>query len=154
MKIKELREYISQLDNLLPVLIKHFQVSDPHRFFGIKITLQQYLTLDILTRKGKCMITELSKILGVALSTMTELADRLVKKHFVRKIKDSKDRRIVWVNLTDKGLKIIQKINEKKQRHILRILEKLSQNNRQTLINILKIVSQATGEAKAEAIKV
>mgnify|MGYP000686894960 CR=1 FL=1 len=142
MKKKELREYISQLDNLLPVLVEHFQISDPRRLFGIKVTLQQYLTLDILSKKGKCMITELSQALGVALSTMTELANRLVKRQFVNKIKDFKDRRIVWVNLTDRGLKIIQEINKKKQRHILSILEKLTQRERQILIDILKRISQ------------
>lgn len=82
-----MREYILQLDNLLPALIKHFQIPDPHRLFGIKVILQQYLALDILTKKGKCMMTELSQALGVALSTMTELANRLVKGDLLRRLK-------------------------------------------------------------------
>ena len=153
MKRKELQEYVFQLDNLLPVLIEHFQISDPHKLFGIKITLQQYLTLDVLAKKGKCMITELSKILGVALSTMTELTGRLVKGRFVEKIRDKRDRRIVRVNLTVKGLEIIQKINLKKQRHIAVILERLVQRDRKTLINILKIVSNAVKEKEVLGVK-
>ncbi|OPX29500.1 MAG: hypothetical protein B1H08_03710 [Candidatus Omnitrophica bacterium 4484_171] len=147
MKTKELQEYIFQLDNLLPVLIEHFQISDPHKLFGIKITLQQYLALNILIKKGRCMVSDLSKSLGVALSTMTELVNRLVKKQFVKKIKDLKDRRIVWINLTRRGLKIIQEINKKKQRHILSILEKLTQRERQILIDILKRISQTVRKA-------
>jgi len=154
MRKKELREYILQLDNLLPVLIKHFQIPDPHRLFGIKVTLQQYLALDILTKKGKCMMTELSQALGVALSTMTELANRLVKRRFVKKIKDSKDHRIVWVNLTRRGLRIIQEINKKKQRHISSILEKLTQHERQILIDILKRISQTVGEAEINRLRI
>ncbi len=154
MRKKELREYILQLDNLLPVLIKHFQIPDPHRLFGIKVTLQQYLALDILTKKGKCMMTELSQALGVALSTMTELANRLVKRRFVKKIKDSKDHRIVWVNLTRRGLRIIQEINKKKQRHISSILEKLTQHERQILIDILKRISQTVGEAEINSLRI
>ena len=150
MKIKELREYIFQLDDLLPVLIKHFHISDPHKLYGIKISLKQYLALDILAQKGKCMVSELSKNLGVALSTMTELTDRLVKKRFAKRIKDIKDNRIVWVNLTGKGLEIIQKINEKKQKHILSILEKLGEDERQTLINVLKVVSQAVKKVEID----
>ncbi|MCD6093615.1 MAG: MarR family transcriptional regulator [Candidatus Omnitrophica bacterium] len=154
MRKRELREYILQLDNLLPVLIKHFHIPDPHRLFGIKVTLQQYLTLDILTKKGKCMMTELSQALGVALSTMTELANRLVKRRFVKKIKDSKDHRIVWVDLTRRGLRIIQEINKKKQRHISSILEKLTQHERQILIDILKRISQTVGEAEINSLRI
>jgi len=154
MKKKELCEYISRLDSLLPVLIEHFQISDPHRLFGIKITLQQYLTLNILTKKSRCMITELSQALGVALSTMTELANRLVKRQFIKKIKDSKDRRIVWVNLTKKGVKIIQEINRKKQKHILTVLERLTERERQLLIDILERISQVAKRIEAEGVKI
>ncbi|MBT9138417.1 MAG: hypothetical protein DDT31_00977 [Syntrophomonadaceae bacterium] len=153
MKTKKMREYISQLDNLLPVLIKHLQISDPNKLFGINITLRQYLALDILVGKGKCMITELSRSLGVALNTMTELVNRLVKKRFVEKSSDMKDRRIVWVSLTGEGLKIIQRINERKQEHISAILERVSQRDRQILIDILKIVSQVMRKVEMDSLK-
>ncbi len=146
MKKEEVKGYISQLDDLLPVLIKHFQISNPYKLFGVKITLQQYLTLDALARRGKCMVSELSKTMNVALSTMTELINRLVKRDFIRKIRDIKDNRIIWINLTNKGLEIFRSMTKKKQKHISGILEKLAYNERKTLIDILKTVSQAANE--------
>jgi len=154
MKARELREYISRLDNLLPVLIEHFQISDPHRLFGVKITFQQYLALNILIKKGRYMVSDLSKSLGVALSTMTELVNRLVKKQFVKKIKDYKDRRIVWINLTEKGVKIIQEINRKKQKHILSVLERLTKKERQLLIDILVKISQVARRIEIEGVRI
>jgi len=145
---------ISYLDNLLPVLIKHFQIPDLHKLLGIKITFQQYLALNILTKKGRCMVSDLSKNLGVALSTMTELVNRLVKKQFVKKIKDLKDHRIVWINLTEKGVKIIQEINRKKQKHILSVLERLTERERRLLIDILERISQVAKRIEAEGIKI
>ncbi|RKY29944.1 MAG: hypothetical protein DRP68_06695 [Candidatus Omnitrophota bacterium] len=153
-KRKELYGCISHLDNLLPVLIKHFQVPDLHKLVGIKITFQQYLALNILIKKGRCMISDLSKNLGVALSTMTELVNRLAKKQFVKKIKDYKDRRIVWINLTEKGVKIIQEINRKKQKHILSVLERLTEKERQLLINILRKISQVAKRIEVEGIRI
>ena len=146
MKKEEVKGYISQLDDLLPVLIKHFQISNPYKLFGVKITLQQYLTLDALVKRGKCMVSELSKTMNVALSTMTELINRLVKRDFIRKIRDIKDNRIIWINLTNKGLEIFRSMTKKKQKHISGILEKLAYNERKTLIDILKTVSQAANE--------
>ena len=145
---------ISYLDNLLPVLIKHFQIPDLHKLLGIKITFQQYLALNVLVKKGRCMVSDLSKNLGVALSTMTELVNRLVKKRFVKKIKDLKDHRIVWINLTEKGVRIIQEINRKKQKHILTVLERLTERERQLLIDILERISQVAKRIEAEGVKI
>jgi len=153
-KRKELYGCISYLDNLLPVLIKHFQIPDLHKLLGIKITFQQYLALNVLVKKGRCMVSDLSKNLGVALSTMTELVNRLVKKRFVKKIKDLKDHRIVWINLTEKGVRIIQEINRKKQKHILTVLERLTERERQLLIDILERISQVAKRIEAEGVKI
>ena len=153
MKKNEVSEYISQLDNLLPVLIKHLQISDPHKLYGIKITLQQYLALDTLTKKGKCMITDLSKNLGIALSTVTGLVDRLTKSRFVKRRKDIKDRRIVWVNLTKAGLEVYKKVNAEKQKRVAVVLEKLTKCNRDALVNILEVISQVVEKTEVQQTK-
>lgn len=153
MKKNEVSEYSSQLDNLLPVLIKHLQISDPHKLYGIKITLQQYLALDTLTKKGKCMITDLSKNLGIALSTVTGLVDRLTKSRFVKRRKDIKDRRIVWVNLTKAGLEVYKKVNAEKQKRVAVVLEKLTKCNRDALVNILEVISQVVEKTEVQQTK-
>jgi len=143
-----------QLDDLVPVLVKHLQISDPHKLYGIKITLQQYLALDVLVKKEKCMITDLSKSLGIALSTVTELVDRLTKRRFVKRKKDINDRRIVWLDLTNKGLEIYKKINVEKQSRVAIILKKVTQGDRNALINILKIISRTVKKTEVQRIKV
>ncbi len=153
MRQKELRRYILQLDDLVPVLVKHFQILDPHKLYGINITLQQYLALDTLAKKGKCTIGNLSKSLGIALSTATESIDRLTKRRFVKRKKDIKDGRVVWVNLTNTGLEILEKINVKKQRQVAVVLEKLTQRDRDALINILGVVSQAVERTESQRLK-
>ncbi|MBL7132078.1 MAG: MarR family transcriptional regulator [Candidatus Omnitrophica bacterium] len=153
MRQKELRRYILQLDDLVPVLVKHFQISNPHKLYGIKLTLQQYLALDTMAKKGRCMITDLSKNLGIALSTATELVDRLTKRRFVKRKKDLKDRRVIWVNLTNAGVEIYKKINVKKQRQVAVVLKKLTQRDRNALINILGVVSQAVERTEIQRAK-
>ena len=148
MRQKELRRYILQLDDLVPVLVKHLQISNPHKLYGIKITLQQYLALDTLVKRGKCTISDLSKGLGVALSTVTELVDRLTKRHFVKRKKDIKDHRVVWVNLTNIGMEILRKINAKKQRQVAVVLGRLTKRDRDALINILRVISQTVERAE------
>ena len=154
MRQKELRRYVLQLDDLVPVLVKHFQISDPHKLYGIKITLQQYLALDTLAKKGKCKIGDLSKSLGIALSTVTELVDRLTKRRFVKRKKDTKDHRVVWIDLTKKGLEIYRKVNVRKQRQVAVVLEKLIKSDRDALVNILGVVSLAVRRAEPQRAEV
>ena len=82
---------------------------------GLPVTYKQYLTLELLSKEERCLITYLSKKLNVAMSTMTENIRRLVKKNLVKREKDKVDKRKVWVSLTKKGREIVDEINRRKQ---------------------------------------
>lgn len=82
---------------------------------GLPVTYKQYLTLELLAKEERCLITQLSKKLNVAMSTMTENVSRLVKKDLVKREKDEMDKRKVWISLTRKGKEIVDEINRRKQ---------------------------------------
>ena len=145
MKEKELNKYINQVRELLGSLNQFLHLPHSEIISGVKVTLPQYLALDALEKKGKCMMSDLSSALNIAFSTMTELAGRLAKKDLIKKVRDQKDRRIVWVNFTEKGAKIFKEIKENKQRQLGEILTKLTQAERETLISLLKLV-RGTGD--------
>jgi len=150
-KGKEIENYVSRMDDVLPVLVKNFQVPKLHKLRGIKITLPQYLALTTITRKGKCMVGELSKLLGVSVNTVSELVSRLVQKHFVKKERDERDRRKVNVHLTHLGKRIIRKVDNCRKRHVMGILRNLTEDDCRILIQIMEKMAGATqglGEAR------
>jgi len=51
-------------------------------------------------------ISDLAQILGITLPSVTIAINKLVKKGYVKKEKSSTDGRMVYVRLTDKGLRI------------------------------------------------
>ena len=138
MKGKEIKKYVSRMDDVLPTLVKNFQVPRLPRLYGTEITLPQYFALATITRKGKCMVGELSKLLGVNVNTVSELVARLVKKHFVKKERDEKDRRKVHIHLTQLGKRIIRKVDHCKRRHIGGILRNLTEDDCRVLIQIME----------------
>jgi len=141
---KDVKKYASRMDDVLPALVKNFQVPELPRLYGIRITLQQYFALATITRRGKCMVGELSKLLGVSVNTVSELVGRLVKKHFVEKERDEKDRRRVHVYLTQLGKRIIRKVNYCKKRHIMGILRNLTEDDCRILIQIMEKMTDTT----------
>lgn len=148
MNQKELINFISQLDAILPALIKNFHFSHIPKILKPNITGKQYQVLDILSKKGKCMIGELSKYCNVARSTMTELIDRMANKNLVRRLKDIKDNRIVRIDLTNVGSDIVRRINAKRVEYVQNILNKLDKSHRGALINALREVFRIIKEQK------
>jgi len=143
MSRKEIKKYVSRMDDLLPVLARNFQVPRLPKLYGTKITFQQYFALSTITRRGKCMVGELSKLLGVSVNTVSELVGRLVKKHFVKKERDEKDRRRVHIHLTQLGKRIIRKVDYCKKRHVMGILRNLTVDDCRILINIMEKMTGA-----------
>jgi len=148
---KDVQKYASRMDVVLPALAKNFQVPKLPRFYGIKITLQQYFALATITRRGKCMVGELSKLMGVSVNTVSELVSRLVQKHFVKKQRDEMDHRKVHVYLTRLGKRIIRKVDICRKKHVIGILRNLTEDDCRILIQIMEKMAgsaQELGEAR------
>lgn len=56
-----------------------------------------------LARKGRLKMSELAKILGLTAGAVTAASDKLIENGYVSRIRDDKDRRIIYLEITDKG---------------------------------------------------
>jgi MarR family transcriptional regulator, organic hydroperoxide resistance regulator len=74
-----------------------------------KITVPQLICLREVYQHGPISIGALTKIVFLNNSTVTGIVDRLEKREFVRRIRISKDRRQVHLEITEQGIKFIKK---------------------------------------------
>ncbi|MGL5540251.1 MAG: MarR family winged helix-turn-helix transcriptional regulator [Erysipelotrichaceae bacterium] len=74
-------------------------IQDQH----IKLTMGEVHLLESIDKSEEKTVGSVAKVYGVTLGTATVGIDKLVKKGFVTKTKDEKDKRIVRVNLTQIG---------------------------------------------------
>ncbi len=78
-------------------------------------------------------MTETANMLGITVGTLTVAIDRLVKKKYVERQRDTKDRRIVRISLTRQG-KLAYRMHSKFHRVLVkRIMDPLSEEE-QTLL--------------------
>lgn len=75
----------------------------------IGITYTQYLILILLSEEKLMTIQQISKRLKLNPSTISPVLKRLLKLDLIEKNRDSKDERIVKVNLTKKAIMIEEK---------------------------------------------
>lgn len=54
-----------------------------------------------------CSMSKVATIMGFSKANMTQMVDRLIRKKFVKKIKNQNDQRITLIILLSKGKKII-----------------------------------------------
>ena len=79
-------------------------------------------------------IGELGKNAQVKSSTITDIMDRLEQDGIAERVRDSQDRRIVRVRLTEKGKKIKKDFSQKRRAEFQAILTKLGENETRQLI--------------------
>ena len=68
--------------------------------------------LDLLGRQGRMTAGQLSEESGLTTGAVTFLLDRLEEAGFVRRKRDTEDRRRVWVQLTPAALRRLERAQE------------------------------------------
>ena len=139
MEEQNIFELIHNMDNFTNKLIIQWNKS-----FNEDLGISHVLVLSHLHQNGKSRPSDIAKILGLSPPTLNYLADKMVAKELVVRTVDEVDRRIIYLNITDKGTEILkraivegqklrknlfQKLNEEDRSQLLRIFEKMSQED-------------------------
>ena len=92
---------------LFPLLKRLFN-GDPSDPALAPLRNQTYHILRILERSGPLPVSAVGKKLIIAKQNMTTLIDRLMKDELVERKYDAKDRRIINIVITEKGIKFLR----------------------------------------------
>ena len=106
------------------------------------LSMNEMHTLEAIGYESIKTMSETAEILKITLGTLTTSVNRLVKKGYVRRLQDEKDRRIVLIKLTDSGqeafkthedfhmemiAKMLMDLNLEEDKALLGSLEKLKE---------------------------
>ncbi|WP_454782771.1 MarR family winged helix-turn-helix transcriptional regulator [Legionella sp. WA2022007384] len=109
------------------------------------LTVPQIICLYEIYENGIMTISTLSKKVYLSMSTLVGVIDRLEEKELIHRTRDNKDRRIIYIDITDKGKDFVHaspyllhnRLNEN-----LRSLDEQEQitlaNSINLLVNLLK----------------
>jgi DNA-binding MarR family transcriptional regulator len=103
----------------------------------------QYDVLSALRRRGKpyrMAATELAETTRLTSGAMTNRIDRLEDAGLVRRLEDPKDRRRVLVQLSRRGLRVVEDATEARFQAATEALQDLDQRKRAQLSNLLRLV--------------
>ena len=88
------------ISELMPNIIRGIQLD----FFADRnITQTQFLMIVAISSYGRCRMSVLAQNMKIKMPTATGIADRLVKAGYVCRFTEPNDRRVVLLELTEKG---------------------------------------------------
>lgn len=136
-----------EMSALVPKLMTGFKGS---LMLNEDVTPQQMITILTINEIGKGKVSLVSKRMGISAPTITGLVDRLLRNGYVERVRDTEDRRIVFVKVTKKGKVFIGKFKKIIQKRWRQILVHLSESERKEYIRILKKLIKAFEQEKAK----
>lgn len=119
-------EVIDEIENELRFLCGVIKREGRTMLDEFEITPPQFQALLFLVKEDNLTIGQLSNKMYLACSTITDLVDRMEKNKMVKRVRDKKDRRIVRVNVLEKGNNIIEKVLKARRDYLNNILSDLS----------------------------
>ncbi len=115
------------------------------------ISLPQYRALVVLASRGQQRAVDLALALNVDPSTITRMCDRLEGKLLITRQRDEDDRRIVVLDLSAGGQRLVDRVTNRRRNEIEQILTAIEPTERTNLIRAFTIFGKAAGEIPEKA---
>lgn len=110
------------------------------------LSIAEMHTLDAIGPYESRAMSETANRLGITTGTLTVSVDRLVKKGYIERHRDTKDRRVVRISLTRKG-KLAYRIHSKFHNLLVRrIMEPLDEKQQKLLAHMVRNIDQMITE--------
>ncbi|GIW22093.1 MAG: MarR family transcriptional regulator [Candidatus Sericytochromatia bacterium] len=137
---KKYPEYIYELEDLLTQIFRNLKENHVKDACNVNLSMPQFICLFIISKIGKMKMSDLASYLSLSYASATNLINRLVEANLVNRYDDPLDRRVVIVELTNKGLELTDTIKEKHRETFYKNCSKLSNKEIKTLIDGLNIL--------------
>ncbi len=98
------------------------------------VSYAQFFLLGYLANENFLTMTDISKKMGHSTAAATGLVDRLEKLGYVQRLHASEDRRKVMVQITKKGIELVERIREDIVGSLVTLMVDLDDNEQDALL--------------------
>jgi DNA-binding MarR family transcriptional regulator len=136
---------VQAMISLLPAVMRNlFSMDDD---LATELPLAQLRVCSIL-QEGPRSMSVLSREMGVTLSAMTQIADRLERSRLVTRVSEGTDRRVRRLQLTSHGERLMHRRDEERRQAALAVLRQLPPSARKEMLHSLETLLEACFAAK------
>ncbi|PTM53198.1 MarR family winged helix-turn-helix transcriptional regulator [Desmospora activa] len=129
--------YIEKMDHISTEMIRLLNKRNEEEL-PFKPTSAKFILLHTLFKKGRCMVNDLSTKTNLTSGATTLALNRLEKDGIVQRTRDSHDRRVVWVELSEHGSALVQQLLLRRQQAWEKMLQALSEQEQEIFIQLME----------------
>lgn len=134
--MSDVRQQAARLASLLPQLMRQcFTLADDDP--AMELPASQLRVCSIL-RDGPRTMSALSRDLGISISAITQMADRLERTGIAERVAEEDDRRVRSLQLTKHGMAVMSERHESRIQRIQELLRQLPSESRNEAIRALE----------------
>ncbi|MBI1922086.1 MAG: MarR family transcriptional regulator [Geobacter sp.] len=135
-------ERIERIAQLYPVLMRVMGRIRSTVHDGMDLSYNQYKMLLTIYDKGNCPLNVLAGELNIAMSSASEMVDRLVNLSLVYRAVDDANRRRVVIHTTAAGEELIREIRRGIVSNYGILLGRLPDEDQERLVNALETITE------------
>ena len=102
------------------------------------LSLPRLVTLMFIGRHNQASISDIAEHLNLALGTTSHLVDQLVAANFVVRYENPDDRRLKYVQLTERGHTLVGEVQRIRVTELTRRLQYLPESLQQRLVDVMR----------------
>jgi len=135
-------EINNQILEALFKLVKDFKGTMSDSFKHSHLTMLQCEAMLCIKQHKQAHMGDIASHFATTMPTATALIDKLIGTKYVKRENDVKDRRIVRINLTKAGEKLLSEATKQKTSKMDKLLSYLSKQDKLELLRILKVLAE------------
>lgn len=140
---KSVRRDASKLADFIMFTQRSFLLNLSKELNRGNVSFAQFFLLGYLAKEDYLTMTDISKKMGHSTAAATGLVDRLEKLGYVQRLHASDDRRKVMVQITRKGIELVEKMREDIVESLVDLMEGLGSDEATSVLDNLGSISGA-----------
>jgi DNA-binding MarR family transcriptional regulator len=144
-------ERIHRILSCSEALVHGFNPQREGAWLSVDLTMPQLKALILVTKHEPATSSQIASSLGVGLSTITGIVDRLAEQELVTRREDPRDRRITRVLPTPRGRALVDELLQYRNEVITAILSRLEPNQLETVETAFQYLVDAAAALASES---
>ncbi|WP_028400365.1 MarR family winged helix-turn-helix transcriptional regulator [Ectobacillus panaciterrae] len=112
--------------------------SEIAKTFDSFIPMNEFVVLRVLNRNKKEMVSRVANELHVSNSHITAVSEKLIQKGLLTRSRCESDRRVVFLEITEQGNKLVQEMEARKQEYIKEKFSFLTEDEIKLMIHVYR----------------
>ncbi|WP_152396504.1 MarR family winged helix-turn-helix transcriptional regulator [Paenibacillus guangzhouensis] len=131
------KQDIHQIYSMYSVLVRRW-MTDWNKNAMLNVPHTHFMALEILDAEGPQRATVLANTLAITSGGVTVMTDKLVKNGLVKRLTKEDDRRVVMLEITEKGREVLSELQEQRTVMIDQLMQDLTEAEVRELLRIYK----------------